>query len=582
MLLYSNQGVFRQLFQLNGSVVFGRPYLILTGLFLASVTAFLQYLGEVKSPFAPSIPNNYGIAAFGMFVSFSIIFRTNLAWSRYWEGLSQVHFMYSKWGDAFLQLAVFCNTSLRHHKEKQGEEIAAKCKRLQVVYSNAVKYFSLLSAMAADRIHHGDTQRMDMRLQMSGWRDQVVRQRDLANQDLTGWRILPDLQVGSAHHQQELEVPWQKLARKSRKEAAKMQWQHRYVIMEMPSAQEQDALLNSDDRVSLCLAWITETLAMAAKDLTTPPPIQSRMYQELSNGSVGFTNCLKISDTPFPFCYSQLAHFLLFAFCLCVPIFVTALTQSYFAGPALTFFIIHSIACLNELAKILENPFGRDTEDICVEDFHRRFLHLMEDTRTALHVDNGMLLGESRKSEWSASTGPEQTENGQLMATTEATNGSEVAALAQNAPGSSSVTGVWCELPQQSQQQGEERWQGGMLQHACSQGVLQHLRSSGASAAQNSILQTTGNNSLLAGVGCWRGLLSPDREARQSKELACKGLVDGSSKATCATWVSRKDEPCYPAAGLNTGITAQDNRGTEPKINVSAENVPAREQWLDP
>merc|ERR1712241_873368 len=136
-----------------------------------------------------------------------------------------------------------------------------------------------------------------------------------------------------------------------------MHWQPTYFIIEMPTPQEQDALLISDDRVNTCLTWITETLATASKDLITPPPIQSRLYQEMSNGCVGFTNCMKISDTPFPFCYSQLVSFLLIVFCLFVPFYVTAFTQSFIAGPLLTFVIFHGICCLNELAKMLENPF---------------------------------------------------------------------------------------------------------------------------------------------------------------------------------------------------------------------------------
>ena len=42
--------------------------------------------------------------------------------------------------------------------------------------------------------------------------------------------------------------------------------------------------------------------------------------------------------------------------------------------------------CLNELAKILENPYGQDIEDISLEDFHARFLEMMEGTRDALDV----------------------------------------------------------------------------------------------------------------------------------------------------------------------------------------------------
>jgi len=190
----------------------------------------------------------------------------------------------------------------------------------------------------------------------------------------------------------------------------------------------------------------------------------------------------------------------------------------------------------------------------------------MEGTQEALNVQhNGMLRGESRKSEESHSPSPKQTVYGQSRAIIEPTTGSKVAALAQGAPGGLSVTGVWCELPQQSLQQGEQRDQNG---------VLQCPRSNGVGAAGHSILPTSGNSSRLSGAGCWRGLLCPDREAGQSKEPAFKNLIDDSSKPTCATWVSQKGEPRDSAAGLNTSITARDSRDMEKGIDVTARSPP--------
>mmetsp|Transcript_113619 Transcript_113619/g.226101 ORF Transcript_113619/g.226101 Transcript_113619/m.226101 type:complete len:645 (-) Transcript_113619:69-2003(-) len=623
MLLYSNKSVIRQLFQLNGSVVFGDIRQILMGVFLAGVTGFLQYLHEINSPYAPSIPNNYGLAALGMLVSFSIIFRTNLAWSRYWEALTQCHFMYSKWGDAFLQITVFCSTSLRDAEKGQGEDAAAKCMRLQVIYNNVVKYFSLLGAMAADRIYHGDTQRMDMRLQMGSWHDQVIRRQDLQNKDITNSKRLPDLRVGGSDHQQGLSMTPDLTPGKSSFALTQTNWQHTYYVVELPTDNEREALALSEDRVNLCLTWIVETLAMAAKDLITPPPIQSRMYQEISNGSLGFTNCVKISDTPFPFCYSQLVSVLLIVFCSFVPVFVCAFTQSFVAGPLLTFVIFHSIVCLNELAKILENPFGQDAEDICLEDFHRSFLQMMESTREALDVEHqGVIRGESRKelrqltqkhiggrrsmlrtvhslipeieekeekdsndtqSSFERSTNPKQsvygasvtptddskvTTSAQSVANVAPTEGSESTSSAQGAPGSISVTGVWCELPQQTLQQGEEKQQDGLLQQSRSNS------SNGVGAARHGPLPTSGNYSLLSGVGCWRGLLRPDREAGQGNELPFRDIVDGSSKPNSATWVPQRNEPSNTTLGRNAGITAQDTGGTEHGIRVANAGSP--------
>ena len=84
--------------------------------------------------------------------------------------------------------------------------------------------------------------------------------------------------------------------------------------------------------------WIIWDLASVMKDLDTAPPIQSRMYQahltcqkvhlltlgvgqqELSNGMLGFNNCLKIADVPFPLPFAQLLLLLLVAFSLLIPL----------------------------------------------------------------------------------------------------------------------------------------------------------------------------------------------------------------------------------------------------------------------
>ena len=66
--------------------------------------------------------------------------------------------------------------------------------------------------------------------------------------------------------------------------------------------------------------WIVWDLADAMRHLDVAAPIQSRMYQELSNGMLGFSNCLKIADVPFPLPYAQLLGLLLIGFSCFIPV----------------------------------------------------------------------------------------------------------------------------------------------------------------------------------------------------------------------------------------------------------------------
>ncbi|CAE7493514.1 unnamed protein product, partial [Symbiodinium necroappetens] len=147
----------------------------------------------------------------------------------------------------------------------------------------------------------------------------------------------------------------------------------------MPSKEQLQLLHKSNDTVSTVMYWIIWDLADAMKDIDVAPPIQSRMYQELSNGMLGFNNCLKIADVPFPLPFAQLLGLLLMAFSLLIPIYVIVFTGSYVVGPILCFFLFESLWCLNEVAKELENPFGQDTNDISLTDFHMRFVDALDD-----------------------------------------------------------------------------------------------------------------------------------------------------------------------------------------------------------
>jgi len=107
------------------------------------------------------------------------------------------------------------------------------------------------------------------------------------------------------------------------------------------------------------------------------------MYQQLSDGMLGFSQALKLSDVPFPFPYAQILTWMLITFCCFIPIYIMHFTQSTVAGPVLSFALFQGIWGLNETAKELENPFGPDVNDITLGDFHNRFLDAIDQAYSA-------------------------------------------------------------------------------------------------------------------------------------------------------------------------------------------------------
>merc|ERR1719350_380279 len=103
-----------------------------------------------------------------------------------------MHFMYSKWGDAFSQIFAFASVTVDRAAEKATKEDSAKVQRVEATLEKLAHNFTLLSAIAADRLAHGDTQRMEMRAHMrTAWRSQIVKREQLQVEDLTGARTLP-------------------------------------------------------------------------------------------------------------------------------------------------------------------------------------------------------------------------------------------------------------------------------------------------------------------------------------------------------------------------------------------------------
>ncbi|CAJ1396148.1 unnamed protein product [Effrenium voratum] len=337
--------------------VFYRYDSVLGGLIVAGLGALVQYSRDHGwELYAPEIQHHYGFQALGAGVTFAIVFRTQLAWNRYWEAVTQLHFMYSKFADAFSQFYAFSEVTIRAAQRKGDED---KMEDMQEKQRRLKSNFALLSMLAADRLSNGDNQRME---EVHSHR---VRSRSAMRVDKE-WKgfTLPSIV--------------------ERKDFNRAQIDDKvFVVFEKPTQEQLRVLSRTYDTVSTVMYWIIWDLADATSELSVAPPIQSRMYQELSNGMLGFYNCLKIADVPFPLPYAQLLGLLLIAFSCLIPFYVIIFTSSPVIGPVLCFFLFESLWCLNEVAKELENPFGQDLNDISVIDFHVRFVDVIEDVTLA-------------------------------------------------------------------------------------------------------------------------------------------------------------------------------------------------------
>ena len=105
------------------------------------------------------------------------------------------------------------------------------------------------------------------------------------------------------------------------------------------------------DYVDCAMARLVRLISGRFKEggLTMPPPIVSRIYQELSNGSMGFHQAHKIARVPFPFPYAQLLSIMKIYFILTVPLAVVCFISEPAFATFMSGFTSATFVCLNEV-----------------------------------------------------------------------------------------------------------------------------------------------------------------------------------------------------------------------------------------
>ena len=120
-------------------------------------------------------------------------------------------------------------------------------------------------------------------------------------------------------------------------------------------------LRDSDHQTCIVHQWIQQVVVdnISSGVLSIPPPILSRVFNELANGMCEFEQAMKISETTFPFPYTQVCDTMLFIHWVCIPWVVAGIAP----GPAwafvLSFVQVFVLWALNITAKELQQPYGQ-------------------------------------------------------------------------------------------------------------------------------------------------------------------------------------------------------------------------------
>jgi len=129
------------------------------------------------------------------------------------------------------------------------------------------------------------------------------------------------------------------------------------------------------DRAFVVQTWIVRLMTnrLAAGGLAIPPPLLSRTYQVLSDGTAAAAQARKVSYVSFPFPLRQLLVLLLWVFIIIAPITISSFMRDEVFVGILSFFVCLGYTALNEAAREIEHPFGLGANHLALCAYQRQF-----------------------------------------------------------------------------------------------------------------------------------------------------------------------------------------------------------------
>jgi len=126
--------------------------------------------------------------------------------------------------------------------------------------------------------------------------------------------------------------------------------------------------------VELTYQWIQALIvhSMTSGLLNVPPPILTRVLQQMTNGMVNYNSVLDIISIPFPFPYAQVTFVLLTFYVCFIPIVMCLLVQEAWMACVFGFLSVLCLISVDLVSTEIENPFGQDANDLPCHEFQHK------------------------------------------------------------------------------------------------------------------------------------------------------------------------------------------------------------------
>mmetsp|Transcript_134156 Transcript_134156/g.304224 ORF Transcript_134156/g.304224 Transcript_134156/m.304224 type:complete len:644 (-) Transcript_134156:288-2219(-) len=323
-----------------------------------------------------SIHHASGFSMFATILGWCIAQRTGMAMARYDEGTASVLQMAAKWSCALNLLNGYVNSVLSA-REPADEEAAA----LLRFRTRAAHWFSCLSALAFQSLQCQEEEEdedpfeflMSYNFVNHARKTKCVRTRRTST-TLRASELEEEILSKSMETVNFLTKPGH---------ISQLRSQPTMHVIGTLTYQERLQLepLCPEDRVFRVSAWLVELVIMEhqAGRLMTHAAVLSRVFQELSDGMLGYNQACKIAFIPFPFPYAQLMTLVITLWVLICPIVVDVFARSWVVTPFVSVLVAFSYVGLNHIAIDLEMPFGLGMNHLPLSQMHEQFVDFVAD-----------------------------------------------------------------------------------------------------------------------------------------------------------------------------------------------------------
>lgn len=353
---------------------------------------------------------------FASFVSFALVFRTNLSIGRYWEARTCLETMRNRLAEACMQMI--------HFDEGAPLPDAGYNEREKLWRAKVIHLFSLMHAVSCQ--HLRDDMALSnlrsvgemvvagaapapqaagcVRRSISSFKDVIIDSRaEAAPPDSV--RVSPSVLVPAAspHQEQPLRIlPLSQVFFPRRAKAtAEFNRSAPLAVIGGVSDEERAALEATFARPRLVESWIMRAMAegmnadgMLIGTRFPPTPIISRTYQMISEGTHAFSQARKIIETPFPWPHAHLLELALLCFAFIMPLCMVAWMADLWSAMLLDAIVVCSFTAvraramdfarlrvltsilslqMNEVAIELEDPFINQPHAIALATIQAAF-----------------------------------------------------------------------------------------------------------------------------------------------------------------------------------------------------------------